>query len=212
MGPSGLISVSISHNTTKGENVQVATAIIVVAAIFLATISTALNAYGVGNNVYGIFRGCILVFAFSLYTIRLFAARKPANAKRLQVATAAIVALLVIAAVGLGIHSRGAKSADDGKLVFGWSVYDMSNPFYTFGFMYAEPAGMTGSEHDSFIYCGVNSHWEEQTLELPNLPEGVTWKTYLSSADYNHDAHEAITSDAITLAPRSLVVLVGEHS
>ena len=102
----------------------------VVAAIFLATISTALNAYGVGNNVYGIFRGCILVFAFSLYTIRLFAARKPANAKRLQYATAAIVALLVIAAVGLGIHSRGAKSADDGKLVFGWSVYDMSNPFF----------------------------------------------------------------------------------
>ena len=102
----------------------------VVAAIFLATISTALNAYGVGNNVYGIFRGCILVFAFSLYTIRLFAARKPANAKRLQYATAAIVALLIIAAVGLGIHSRGAKSADDGKLVFGWSVYDMSNPFF----------------------------------------------------------------------------------
>ena len=89
---------------------------------------------------------------------------------------------------------------------------DMANPFYTFGFMYAEPAHMTGSEHDAFIYCGVNSHWEEQTLELPNLPEGVTWKTYLSSADNNHDAHEAITSDTITLAPRSLVVLVGEHS
>ena len=35
MGPSGLISVSISHNTTKGEYVQVATAIIVVAAIIL---------------------------------------------------------------------------------------------------------------------------------------------------------------------------------
>ena len=35
MGPSGLIAVSISHNTSKGENVQVATAIIVVAAIIL---------------------------------------------------------------------------------------------------------------------------------------------------------------------------------
>ena len=52
----------------------------VVAAIFLATISTALNAYGVGNNVYGIFRGCILVFAFSLYTIRLFAVREQCEA------------------------------------------------------------------------------------------------------------------------------------
>lgn len=42
----------------------------VVASIFIATISTALTTFGISNNAHGIFRGCILVFAFSINTIR----------------------------------------------------------------------------------------------------------------------------------------------
>lgn len=46
----------------------------VVASLFMATISIALNTFNVSNNAYGIFRGSILVIAFSLNTIRAIVA------------------------------------------------------------------------------------------------------------------------------------------
>lgn len=46
----------------------------VIAAIFIATIATALTTFGVDNNIHGIFRGVILVFAFSINTIRSYLA------------------------------------------------------------------------------------------------------------------------------------------
>ena len=42
----------------------------VIASMFIATISTALTSFGISNNVHGIFNGIILVFAFSINTIR----------------------------------------------------------------------------------------------------------------------------------------------
>lgn len=42
----------------------------VIASLFMATISIALTTFGISNNAYGIFRGCILVIAFSINTIR----------------------------------------------------------------------------------------------------------------------------------------------
>lgn len=45
----------------------------VVASLFIATISSALTTFGISNNAHGIFRGCILVFAFSINTIRAVA-------------------------------------------------------------------------------------------------------------------------------------------
>ena len=45
----------------------------VVAAMFIATISTALTTFGVDNNAHGIFNGIILVFAFSINTLRSYA-------------------------------------------------------------------------------------------------------------------------------------------
>jgi ribose/xylose/arabinose/galactoside ABC-type transport system permease subunit len=45
----------------------------VIAALFIATISTALTGFGIDNNIHGIFNGAILVFAFSINTIRSYA-------------------------------------------------------------------------------------------------------------------------------------------
>ena len=42
----------------------------VVASAFIATIATALTTFGVNNNAHGIFRGIILVLAFSINTLR----------------------------------------------------------------------------------------------------------------------------------------------
>jgi ribose/xylose/arabinose/galactoside ABC-type transport system permease subunit len=45
----------------------------VVASMFMATIATALTPYGINNNAHDIFNGVILVFAFSINTIRAYA-------------------------------------------------------------------------------------------------------------------------------------------
>ena len=45
----------------------------VIASMFIATIPTALMGYNINNNYHGIFNGMILVFAFSINTIRSYA-------------------------------------------------------------------------------------------------------------------------------------------
>ena len=39
-----------------------------------------------------------------------------------------------------------------------------------------------GSE-DDFLYTGYNFHWENRTIALPNLPEGMTWKKTADTSD-----------------------------
>ena len=63
----------------------------VVAAMFIATIPTTLTTFGVDNNSHGIFNGIILVFAFSINTLRAYADDalvKYRARKRLKAATA----------------------------------------------------------------------------------------------------------------------------
>ena len=90
-----------------------------------------------------------------------------------------------------------------------WDL-DTANPFHTFGFMYAETKEDHGTEEDCFIYCGVNTYWEERTLELPVIPAGMRWQqvayTYPSSSEDGQTVE-----GSVTLAPRSLIVLIGKH-
>jgi ribose/xylose/arabinose/galactoside ABC-type transport system permease subunit len=44
----------------------------VIASMLIATIPTALTTFGIDNNAHGIFNGVILVFAFSINTIRSY--------------------------------------------------------------------------------------------------------------------------------------------
>lgn len=89
-------------------------------------------------------------------------------------------------------------------------MLDMSRPFLTFGFMYAEPVSDFKVSEDTFIYCGVNAHWEEHEMILPDLPEGMKWYKYLYSADNNHDDHPYV-GHTIKLTSRSLMVLIGKR-
>ena len=88
-----------------------------------------------------------------------------------------------------------------------WQL-DGMQPFYTFGFMYAETVADHGAKEDCFIYCGVNTHWEERTLELPIIPAGMEWRKVVYTYENVIDGG-SIVRDNITLAPRSLMVLVG---
>ncbi len=102
----------------------------IVASIFLATISTALTTYGVGNNVYGIFRGAILVVAFSLYTLRGYVAKSASNARIARIVGGISCGVLLVAVIILGIFRGGGAVSGDDRPVFGWSVYDLANPFF----------------------------------------------------------------------------------
>lgn len=88
-----------------------------------------------------------------------------------------------------------------------WQL-DAMQPFYTFGFMFAETVADHGAREDCFVYCGVNTHWEEQTLELPIIPAGMEWHKVVYTFEGIIDSG-SIVRDNITLAPRSLMVLVG---
>lgn len=88
-----------------------------------------------------------------------------------------------------------------------WKL-DADQPFHTFGFMFAETMDDHGASEDCFVYCGVNTYWEERSLELPIIPEGMQWHRVVYTFDDIYDESQ-IESGRITLAPRSLMVLLG---
>jgi glycogen operon protein len=90
-----------------------------------------------------------------------------------------------------------------------WDL-DTSNPFHTFGFMHAETREDHGVEEDCFIYCGVNTYWEVRTLELPVIPASMQWQQVAYTYPSTPVDGRAIEG-SITLAPRSLMVLIGKH-
>jgi len=89
-----------------------------------------------------------------------------------------------------------------------WKL-DMTAPFLTFGFMYAEPAKDFGVDRDSFIYCAVNAHWEPHSLALPIIPEGFRWETVVYTGDDTYAGRE-VTYRA-ELMPRSIMLLIAQR-
>lgn len=89
-----------------------------------------------------------------------------------------------------------------------WSL-NQSQPFRTFGFMYAETKKDHDAQRDCFIYCGVNAHWKERTLELPIIPRHMSWYKVAYTAEETYD-EVAVSGEPITLVPRSLIVLIAK--
>ena len=88
--------------------------------------------------------------------------------------------------------------------------FDESVPFHTFGFMYAETQRDHGAAEDCFIYCGVNTHWEEHSLELPIIPAGMRWHKVAYTAEKSC-CEQAVDFGTVELMPRSLALLVGKR-
>jgi len=86
--------------------------------------------------------------------------------------------------------------------------FDATHPFHTFGFMYAETVEDHGAVRDCFIYCGTNTYWEERVMELPVIPPTMSWYKVAYSAEVITDENPLVDT-SVTLAPRSLMVLVG---
>ena len=89
-----------------------------------------------------------------------------------------------------------------------WEL-NTSMPFHTCGFMYAETVCDHGAAYNCFIYCGVNTFWEERWLELPVIPAGMKWHKMIYTPEANIK-EEMICTGSVKLDPRSLVLLLGK--
>ena len=85
-----------------------------------------------------------------------------------------------------------------------WQM-DPGAPSLSFAYMYAEDSQKYGTKHDAFIYVAVNAFWEDQTFQLPIIPEGYSWKVVLKSSDYGYDGN-----NSITLSSRSTAILIAQ--
>lgn len=82
----------------------------------------------------------------------------------------------------------------------------------TVGVMFA---GRTaGNIEDDIIYIGINTFWEAQDIQLPNLPVGRKWRmimntefTHAKDTDY-HKLTNWTGSDTFRMCPRSVVIAI----
>lgn len=89
-----------------------------------------------------------------------------------------------------------------------WKL-DANSPFHVFGFMYAEPDAEYHTGRDCFLYCAVNTYWEERSLELPELPAGMKWYQTVYTAEEKLSGKEKAVDGKIVLMARSMMVLTG---
>ncbi len=93
--------------------------------------------------------------------------------------------------------------------------FDRTNPGLVMGYMYAEDHEKYAVRSDSFIYVGLNAHWEEHTLNLPIIPEEKKW--HLVADSYSGKAYmpgrEPVFENGwVDLPPRSSVILIAKKA
>ena len=65
---------------------------------------------------------------------------------------------------------------------------------------------------DDFLYVGYNFHWENRTIALPNLPDGMVWKKTPDTSDPEENSfreREEEYQKSIEISPRTIVILIG---
>ena len=80
----------------------------------------------------------------------------------------------------------------------------------TIGIMFAGRNAL--NTEDDIIYIGVNTFWEYQEIQLPNLPLGRKWRVIMNT-EFEHTAqtdYHKLTKwkgpDRLTLCPRSVII------
>lgn len=64
------------------------------------------------------------------------------------------------------------------------------------------------------LYVGYNFHWENRSLALPNLPEGMCWKKIADTSLHGEGFHVEDKEEyrkSIEIGPRAIVVLLGRQ-
>lgn len=85
-----------------------------------------------------------------------------------------------------------------------WQL-DTFSPTLTFAYMYVEDQEKYNTKKSSFIYIAVNAYWEDQTFNLPIIPDGYTWKLVLESSISGYKGE-----NSIRLGSRSTAILIAQ--
>lgn len=85
-----------------------------------------------------------------------------------------------------------------------WQL-DTFSPALTFAYMYVEDQEKYNTKKSSFIYIAVNAYWEDQTFNLPIIPDGYTWKLVLESSISGYKGE-----NSIRLGSRSTAILIAQ--
>ena len=67
---------------------------------------------------------------------------------------------------------------------------------------------------DDFIYVGYNFHWENRSLALPNIQEGMCWKKIADTSLHGEGFHVEDKEEyrkSIEIGPRAIVVFLGRQ-
>jgi isoamylase len=69
------------------------------------------------------------------------------------------------------------------------------------------------ADEDDYVYVAMNMHWEAHTFELPRLPAGLQWHTFVDTGDHASypPGQEPVSVNQLQhlLGSRSVVILVG---
>ncbi len=115
-------------------------------------------------------------------------------------------------------HSHKILKHDTDLCSMGWQNMSIHNSYAwnsnftddtkVIGIMFS---GVDDCGRDDIIFLAVNAYWENQTIELPALTNGMNWSIKFNSAyPYNGDNFDNVTprnGNTITLMPRSSAVI-----
>lgn len=92
--------------------------------------------------------------------------------------------------------------------LYAWNP-DFSNNNHYVGIMYAGRS--TTGKKDEILYLGINTYWETQKIELPELREGMTWKELVDTYEETGISKEKrIWGNGMEMQPRSVKILIVE--
>jgi len=67
-------------------------------------------------------------------------------------------------------------------------------------------AGRTDNNlEDDILYLAMNTYWEEQEVELPQIRTGSVWKRIVSTMESQTD-HEILQNNRLVIGPRSVII------
>ncbi len=88
--------------------------------------------------------------------------------------------------------------------------YEQPRPRLVLGYMFAEDHEKYQTKKDTFIYVGLNAHWEEHDLELPIIPAAMKWHVVADSGkgvSYEPGKEPEFVEGRLHLTARSSAVL-----
>ena len=89
---------------------------------------------------------------------------------------------------------------------------EFRNDTHVIGIMFA---GQKPDKSPDIVFLAVNAHWEQQPMQLPDLPDGLYWSVkfytnvpHISEQDYSAFIHR--NGNQFYLSARSVMILIAK--